>query len=174
MSKPVKCHLVFALTGLLLGVPRLSAQTTIVGAQLPAATELQAIVTGLRKVATEERLELGMNRICRLDVTHPDCPRELQATSFKGRLPGKVWAKARNILNADEQVGKQHSSLLKATFVYVQRPVAVGDSIVMLVQMLRHIEGAPRELLFFDVVLRGDSAHMEIVRTSQRADQPVK
>ena len=109
-------------------------------------------MTGLRSITTQERLELGLDRICRVDITHPECPSDLNAASFKGRLPGRIWATARERLNADEQVGKQHSSLLKASFVYVQRPVALANSIVMLVQRLRRIEGAPRQLLFYAVV----------------------
>ncbi|MEP6834490.1 MAG: hypothetical protein ABJB74_13935 [Gemmatimonas sp.] len=167
------CH-ALVVTALALGLPTSSARTVVVGAKLPVATEVQAIVTGLRKIAIEERIELNIDQICRVDVTHPDCPKNLKVSSFKGHLPGAVWAKAEAILNADPQMGKQGRSVFKATVVYVQRPVAVGDSIVMLVQMIRPVEKAPRQKLWFDVVLRGDSTHMEVVRSAQRTDQPVK
>jgi hypothetical protein len=44
----------------------------------------------------------------------------------------------------------------------------------MLVQLLRRIEGAPRQLLYFDVVMKGDSTNMTVVRSTERTDKPVK
>ena len=87
-----------------------------------------------------------MTKICRTDVTDPDCPGTPKESGFAGHLPGTVWLNVRDQLNADEQMGKQHSSLRNATIVSVQRPVLLGDSIVMLAQVSRPVEGAKREM----------------------------
>lgn len=111
-----------------------------------------------------------MTKICRTDVTDPDCPGTPKESGFAGHLPGTVWLNVRDQLNADEQMGKQHSSLRNATIVSVQRPVLLGDSIVMLAQVSRPVEGAKRDMTLFDIVLRGDSLQMHTVRFTQRLD----
>ena len=123
----------------------LPAQGALHGEPLSASSEIRAITTALRSISRTERVELNMTRICRTDVTHPDCPGTPKESGFAGHLPGTVWLNVRDQLNADEQMGKQHSSLRNATIVSVQRPVLLGDSIVMLAQVSRPVEGAKRE-----------------------------
>ena len=148
----------------------LFAQAALRGEALAPPTEIRAILTALRSIAKTERIELNITRICRTDIVHPDCPAKLKESGFNGHLPGGIYLDARDQLNSDEQMGKHHSSLRSATIVSIQRPVMLGDSVVMLAQVLRPVEGAKRDMSLFDIVLRGDSVQMQTVRVTQRAD----
>jgi hypothetical protein len=148
----------------------LFAQAALRGEALAPASEIRAILTALRSISQTERIELNFARICRTDIVHPDCPAKLKESGFNGRLPGSIYLNARDQLNSDEHVGKHHSSLRSATIVSIQRPVILGDSIVMLAQVLRPVEGEKRDMSLFDIVLRGDSLQMQTVRFTKRAD----
>lgn len=96
----------------------LGAQESVQGRELPPTTEIRAIFTGLREIAVEERVELIRDRICRLEVTHPDYPANLKASKCNGHLPNAVWIRTHAMPNADERVGKHRSSVFKASFAY--------------------------------------------------------
>ncbi|WP_310569942.1 hypothetical protein [Gemmatimonas sp.] len=156
---------------LFLWAPSVRAQVAVHGTKLSPDLEVAAITSSVRSVAKDERVELLTQRICRDDVLHSDCP-PVDATTINGRLPMRVWGRARNELNADKSVGKHHGSMKEATFAMVQRPVALGDTIVILMRLSRPNRSDGPPSLFFDIVLRTDSTGIRVVRSSTRTQSP--
>jgi len=150
-------------------VSPVAAQPLMTGAKVAPAVEIAAILAAIRSVASQERVEISIRRICSVELSHPDCPRTLKETNINGRLPGRIWGLVRLAMMDDESLGKHHSSLGDATFVVVQRPVAVGDSLMMLIEVIRPVAGESAARTFYDCVLRGDSTQMQVVHKLSRA-----
>jgi len=136
---------------------------------LSLVPEVRAILAAATSLMPTGRVIMQSRRICRPDLVDPECPKNLKVHSIQNRLTAQSWVTVKRVLDASEANGESRGPTKSATLMWVQRPLLVGDTVVMLVKLQRPIdEGKLRENMIYEVFLVGDSSQMRVVRSAQR------